>query len=367
MSEVGWIEPADRVRVSAVAESLHRTSPLERVRALVDAGGLLDRRQIEVAARDGILLPLLADGSATAACTVLDQWGRSLAPAPVVELNVIADALQRSGHSLQGLLADISQGAVLVTWASSNLPGYWGSGAGVVATTSGSDVILNGVAAAVPHAAEVDLVLVAASDGGGVSQLFVPPSSPGVELFQLDALDLTRTRYEMRLSEVVLPASAVLGERGVADLTHQTQLGVVLSVAQTIGAMAALFEFTLGYAKSRVAFSRPIGSFQAVKHMLVDAGLALEMSHAMREAATVAFDSGSGDSAEMISMAKAFVSRAGIELAHTCWQVLGGVAYQWDHDFHLFLRRITADAALFGTGAWHDEHVLRLHATEVGS
>jgi alkylation response protein AidB-like acyl-CoA dehydrogenase len=60
---------------------------------------------------------------------------------------------------------------------------------------------------------------------------------------------------------------------------------------------------------------------------------------------------------ETVSMAKAYVSEASIELAHACWQTFGGVAYKWDHDFHLYLRRLTADAALYGDATWHNERI----------
>jgi alkylation response protein AidB-like acyl-CoA dehydrogenase len=360
MSDIGWVEPHHQARAQAVAEFLQDTAPLARVRSLAEAGGQLDGEHIGRAAQAGVLLPLLSESSVVAACPVLDQWGRSLAAAPVVELNVVADLLRESA-----VPEALSGGKHVATWASSALPGYWGSGASISARTAGDSLILNGTASLVPHAADADVVLVAVSDGAGVSQLLVSLTAPGLELTRLEALDLTRARYRLRFRDVEVPRIAVVG--GSADGSRQAHLGVVLSLAQTIGAMGELFERALDYAKSRIAFGRPIGSFQAVKHLLVDAGLALEMSRAMCDAAAQAMDSGAEDTAEVVSMAKAFVSKAGIELAHTCWQVFGGVAYQWDHDFHLFLRRITSDAALFGSADWHQERIFGLHAEEVSA
>jgi alkylation response protein AidB-like acyl-CoA dehydrogenase len=60
-------------------------------------------------------------------------------------------------------------------------------------------------------------------------------------------------------------------------------------------------------------------------------------------------------------MAKSYVSTASVELAHACWQTFGGVAYKWEHDFHLYLRRLTSDAALYGDAAWHNERLCSLH------
>ena len=60
-------------------------------------------------------------------------------------------------------------------------------------------------------------------------------------------------------------------------------------------------------------------------------------------------------------MAKSFVGEGGIELAQNCWQAFGGIAYTWEHDLHLYLRRLTADAALYGEPAWHRERICRIH------
>ena len=120
------------------------------------------------------------------------------------------------------------------------------------------------------------------------------------------------------------------------------------------------FEMTLQYAKDRIAFGRPIGSFQAVKHQLADTSLALEMSKAIALAAarTVGADDDYGP--EAASMAKAFVGEAGVDLVQTCFQVFGGIGYTWEHDQHLYLRRITTDAGLFGDAGWHREHLCQL-------
>ena len=120
------------------------------------------------------------------------------------------------------------------------------------------------------------------------------------------------------------------------------------------------FSTTVQYAKDRIAFGRPIGSFQGVKHQLADTSLALEMSKAVTLAAARTVGGGDGYGPSAASMAKAFVGDAGIDLVQTCFQVYGGIGYTWEHDQHLYLRRITADAELFGDAAWHREHVCQL-------
>jgi alkylation response protein AidB-like acyl-CoA dehydrogenase len=117
----------------------------------------------------------------------------------------------------------------------------------------------------------------------------------------------------------------------------------------------------LDYAKVRTAFGRPIGSFQAVKHQLADASLYLEASIGIASDAVRAVQDRAPDAAELASAAKAFVGDAAIEIAQTCFQVFGGIGYTWEHDQHLYLRRLTADAALYGQPAWHRERICRIH------
>jgi alkylation response protein AidB-like acyl-CoA dehydrogenase len=125
--------------------------------------------------------------------------------------------------------------------------------------------------------------------------------------------------------------------------------------------MDHIFELVVDYAKVRIAFGRPIGSFQAVKHQLADAALLLEESKAISVAATRAVELGDANASEVASMAKSFVGEAGVTLAHACWQVFGGIGYTWEHDLHYYLRRLTLDAAIFGDPAWHRERICRLH------
>ena len=115
----------------------------------------------------------------------------------------------------------------------------------------------------------------------------------------------------------------------------------MLTVAESIGAMDHDFEVAVQYAKDRTAFGRPIGSFQAIKHLLADTSLLLETSKAMALAAARAVGTGQPDAGEVASMAKAFVGDCAIDLAQNCFQIFGGIGYTWEHDQHLYLRRLT--------------------------
>ncbi|MFN8025579.1 MAG: acyl-CoA dehydrogenase family protein [Acidimicrobiia bacterium] len=134
-------------------------------------------------------------------------------------------------------------------------------------------------------------------------------------------------------------------------------LASALTVAECVGAMHQEFEMTLDFAKQRIAFGRPIGSFQAIKHLLADTSTMLEVSKAVALAAATQAGDGDPHAAQAASQAKAFVGDAAMDQAQACFQVFGGISFTWEHDQHLFYRRITTGAEQFGDAAWHREHV----------
>jgi alkylation response protein AidB-like acyl-CoA dehydrogenase len=164
------------------------------------------------------------------------------------------------------------------------------------------------------------------------------------------------------LSGVVAETSAVVheGAAAIGASEFQLQVGVVLLCAETIGALDALFSMTVAYAKDRVAFGWPIGSFQSIKHILADQVLFLETAKAAAVDAAHAVAECRPDAASAVSIAKAYIGDIGIDLVQECLQVHGGIGYTWEHDLHLYLRRVTANAALLGTSSWHRERLCRL-------
>jgi alkylation response protein AidB-like acyl-CoA dehydrogenase len=98
-----------------------------------------------------------------------------------------------------------------------------------------------------------------------------------------------------------------------------------------------------------------------VKHQLADLSLALEASKGISAAATQAVQANDPDAAEIVSMAKAWVGDSAVELAQGCFQVFGGIGYTWQHDMHLYLRRLTMNSLLFGQPDWHRERICRIH------
>jgi alkylation response protein AidB-like acyl-CoA dehydrogenase len=352
---------------------IESTYPLTAVRENMQAGadpGAEYRRQAAELGWFAMLVPedlgggSVSDNGLLDAALVAQARGALLQPGAFVGTNVVAFALAVAGSDEQQskILPLLLEGAESATWAIA-APGPDSSpDAGVRATRTTAGYGLSGTKTFVQDAHLCSSMLVTASSDGGTSQFLVPADSPGVTIRVLEGLDLTRRFCEVSFEGVDLPESAVVGEfGGAADLVErQLQIACVLTVAESVGTMDHDLNLALQYSKDRTAFGRPIGSFQAIKHLLADTSLMLEMSKAMALAAAKAVGTTQPDGGAVASMAKAFAGDCGVELAQNCFQVFGGIGYTWEHDQHLYLRRITTDGSLYGDPAWHRERLCQL-------
>jgi alkylation response protein AidB-like acyl-CoA dehydrogenase len=114
---------------------------------------------------------------------------------------------------------------------------------------------------------------------------------------------------------------------------------------------------TVDYGFQRYTFGRPLASYQALKHRFADMKMWLEASHAIADAAAAAVDARAPEAGEYTSIAKAYIGHFGTELAHECVQLHGGIGVTFEHDLHLFLRRLTVNRALLGTPGQHRQHI----------
>ena len=347
--------------------------PMARVRELADSSADVGRDYLRQAAELGwfaMLVPEeLGGGSVSGAglvdaAIVAEERGRLLQPGPFVPMNVVAYALAHAGNDQQrrGVLPALLAGDDLATWAIADPGGNWTLDAGLVAKLTQGGFVLAGAKGLVQDAHLVRWILVTAATDAGPSQFLVPTGTPGLTVHRLDGLDLSRRLCRVEFADVELPDSAVVGQIGGSTelIEHQLDVAIALTVAESVGAMDRDFEVVVDYAKARTAFGRPIGSFQAVKHLLADTALSLETSKSMAVAAAHAVEDNGDDASLVASMAKAFVGDSGVDLAQNCLQVLGGIGYTWEHDQHLYLRRLTADASLYGEPAWHRERLCRM-------
>jgi alkylation response protein AidB-like acyl-CoA dehydrogenase len=296
------------------------------------------------------------------AVIIAELVGRYVQPGPFIPMNVVAAAIAAAGTPRQrrALLPKIATGELVATWAFADQRGNWDGGAGLSALRDGDDVMLTGGRGCVPEAVTADLLLVTAELDGLPAQVLVRADAPGVNIRPLTCLDLSRRMADVHFEGVRVSAGDVLG-RGDGHLEAQLLVAIVLTCADTVGAIDELFTRTVSYAKERIAFGRPVGSFQAIKHILADQALYLETCKAGTVAAARAVVAGDADAPEVASMAGAYVGDVACEIAQECLQVHGGTGYAWEHDLHLFLRRVRSNAALFGEPSWHRERVYRFH------
>lgn len=348
--------------------------PVERVRELADGSGRVNGGYWRQGAQLGWFSLLasessgggsLSDNGLFDAAIVAQARGGALQPGPFVGTNVVVTALTMAACPDQQarVLAPLLAGDGSASWAAAGeIGGGWDPGSGVRLEDRRGGYVLTGAKTLVQDADTCGWLLVTVADDEGLTQVLVGTDSPGIHIERLDGLDVTRTFCEVRFDQVVVEPEMIVGRPGEAGevVNRQLQVACVLTVAESTGAMERDLAAAVQYAQDRIAFGRPIGSFQAVKHLLADASLWLEMSKAMAGAAAWAVGRASADAAEVASMAKAFVGDAGIDLAESCFQVFGGIGFTWDHDQHLYLRRLTTDAFLYGDPTWHRERLCQL-------
>lgn len=298
------------------------------------------------------------------AALIAYKRGALLQPGSFVGTNVTAWAVATAGSD--ALRAEVLPGLVAgdrpASWAVASV-GDRGLGGGVTAEPTGDGgLVLTGAKTAVQDVEPSSWLLVSCDTPAGTAQVVVAADAPGVTVSALNSLDLSRSFAEVSFASTPVAADAVIGAPGQIDdlLDRQLALAAVLTAAESVGAMNHEFEMTLEYAKDRIAFGRPIGSFQAIKHLLADTSLSVEMGKATVAAAARSLGADDGYGPQAASIAKALVGEAAIELAQNCFQVFGGIGYTWEHDQHLYLRRLTTDAGLYGDAAWHRERLCQL-------
>jgi alkylation response protein AidB-like acyl-CoA dehydrogenase len=353
------------------AKFLEDTCPMDTVRGLAeDEPAGFDRSWWRRGAELGWISMLVAEdhggGSVSGQglsdlALVAEEFGRRVAPGPLIPTNVVAAALSRAGEDTpHKQLAGLVGGETVAT----RCPEVAGSGGGdavgpVRASVSGDGFVLDGSTAPVEAGAEADLVLVTARMDAGPVQFLIPSGTPGLTAHRAESIDLVRRFARLRFDQVEVAADAVVGEPGAAQPHVERQLldAVVLQCFEMSGAVDRVFAFTVEYAEDRYSFGRPLWSYQALKHRFADMKMWLEACHATAAAAARAVDSGSPLAAELVSVAKSYIGDHAPVIVQDCVQIHGGIGVTWDHDLHLYLRRVVQDRAQFGTPRDHRERI----------
>jgi alkylation response protein AidB-like acyl-CoA dehydrogenase len=291
------------------------------------------------------------------------EFGARAAPGPLVPTNVVAAALSSVGGGAHSpALEAILSGESIASWAFGEPPPHDRLGElalDVRIDGDGDEVVLSGVKRPVESAAQADHLLVTGRTGSGLTQVLVPTATPGVTVEPMQTVDLTRRFSVVRFDDVRVPAAAVVGDVGGAAeaVERQLQIALVIVNAEAVGAMQAAFDMTLQWAFDRYSFGRPLASYQELKHRFADMLAWLQASHSVNDAAAVAVETQAPDAAELASAAKSFIGDYGTELLQDCVQIHGGIGLTFEHDIHLYLRRVTVNRALYGTPAEHRQRI----------
>jgi alkylation response protein AidB-like acyl-CoA dehydrogenase len=354
---------------------LEREAPLTTVRALADDADGFDRAWWARGAELGwasFLVPEDDGGGSLSGEGVVDlaivaeEMGRLVSPGPLVPTNIVADAVARGGSAelRAEVLPGIVAGEMVAAWCIAGPGGGWDAhGVTVAAVRAGGDggeeLVLDGVSTPVEYAAQADELLVTARTDGGVTQCLVAASTPGVHVEPVDSVDLVRRFGTVHLEGVRVPAHRIVGEvGGAADaVERQLHLAIVLQSAEVVGALDRVLEFTLEYLGDRGSFGRPLASYQAIKHRIADMKMWIEGCHGVTEVAVRAVQDDDPDVIETVSAAASYLGDHAGEILQDCTQLHGGIGVTWEHDLHLYLRRITLDRNLFGTPAQHRERI----------
>jgi alkylation response protein AidB-like acyl-CoA dehydrogenase len=229
----------------------------------------------------------------------------------------------------------------------------------VTASRSGEEWTLTGTVERVVDGGAADDLLVAADGPDGVALYVVDAAAEGVHRTPLVTLDLTRPQATIRLADA--PARVVADPAEAQRvIEHALHVGSALLAVEQVGAAQHLLDLSVEYAKARLQFGRPIGSFQAVKHRLADLLVDLEHARSAAYHAVWALTDGSDDPALAASIAQATASAAFARVATDTIQVHGGIGFTWEHQAHLYFKRATTDAALLGTPEQHRARVAEL-------
>jgi alkylation response protein AidB-like acyl-CoA dehydrogenase len=295
----------------------------------------------------------------TLVAEVMGQW---VSPGPLLPVNLVAAALSAFGSEAQRAryLPGLLSGETIATWClaeprQSGLP----TEVALTATRQGDGFALSGKKGPVEAGAESGFFLVAALVDGAVTQFLVDADTPGVTVARAEGIDLVRRFATVSFDNVVLPAETVLGQVGGAaeQIERLFELAVVLQCSSMAGVIDRVLAFTLEYSFDRYSFGRPLASYQALKHRFADMKLWTEASLATAAAAARAVDARSEKAYELVSVAKSYIGDKAPAILQDCVQLHGGIGVTWDHDLHLYIRRVVLDRSLFGTPFEHRERI----------
>lgn len=283
--------------------------------------------------------------------SIVEIAGARLFPSPLIASAGMAAAALVKGDNdgaRAGFLPAIADGSLIATLAGSPEAPFRLEGG-----------VISGTDPRVPFGHAAGLLLVIAADTRGALHIIpVDPRARGVSVTRRTSMDMTRP-----VSGIAMHAVAADLDRGIANgaeaAAHARSIGAMLIAADAAGGAAAILDITAAYAKQRVQFGRPIGSFQAVKHRLADMMVRVETARSLAFYAACTADEDPASLAEAASVAKVGCTEAMHACAADMIQLHGGIGFTWDHVAHLYFKRARNNLSALGSADWHRERIMQ--------
>lgn len=370
--DFGLSEEQEMLRTMA-RDFLEKECPKSLVRAMAeDEKGYspeLWRKMAELGWM-GLIIPEKYGGSGGSfldLAVLLEEMGRALLPGPffsTVVLGAIPLLLAGNEAQRQELLPKITNGELILTLALTEPSGqYAAAGVEVRAVAEGTGYHLSGTKLFVANAHIADRLICVARTADGATP------EEGITLFLVDgrcpACTLLKTIAGDKLCEVVLdrvrvPSSNILGEVGKGWPLVEAILAraAIAQCAEMVGGAQQVLEMSVNYAKERVQFERPIGSFQAIQHHCANMVMDVDGSRFVTYQAAWMLSEGL-PCAKEVAIAKAWVSEAYRRVTALGHQIHGGIGFCLDHDMPLYYKRAKAAELTFGSADFHREVVAR--------
>lgn len=357
-----------------VREYLAATSPSETVRRLMATDTGYDEVSWHQMAGElglhGIAVPERWGGAGAGVvelAVVFEEMGRALSCSPffaTVGLATQAILASDDDTAIEQLIPGFIDGSSTATLILNGRLDEWDPDAvTLTADRTLGGYRIHGEAPLVIDGHTADVVLAAARTAAGISLFAVRAGSPGLRRTLLAGLDRTRKVASVQFDDA---QAELIGRDGEAAsfLARTSDLALIALSAEQVGAAQRCLDMAVDYAKNRIQFGRPIGSFQAVKHRCADMLVQVEGA---RSAASHAADAASTDDLPTAaSVAKMVCSETFMQVALDNMRIHGGIGFTWEHDAHLFVRRAKATQLIFGAPDYHAQRLAALVAGPKG-
>lgn len=290
---------------------------------------------------------------------VLEEMGRAVLPSAYLATVLATSAISAVDDPVlhAELLPALASGRTTAALAVLEDDARWDvGGVRLAASRDGAGHLLDGTKSFVLDGHTADVIVVAARSDAGPSLFLVDGDSPGLTRTPTRGLDPTLPHARLEFSSVPARLLGTEGQ-GARLLRHTFDAAVLAAAALALGGADRCLELSLAYARERVAFGRPIGGFQAVKHKLADLYLEVEFARAAVEAAAEGAEADPGSLSTLASIALAQAAETYAVVATETVHLHGGVGFTWEHDAQLFFRRAKSLQVLFGDAALHLERV----------